>query len=194
MSEKADPFDPERYRQAAQYGADVGAKREFKRISVRKPAKTEWVRASDDPAHQLDVMVFKPGDEMNAERDEIYLVDPSMVEHVADDGFMARVFLTVNRFGDPFLWFVRLPEPDGRINPWSETALAAVADAQAGWIKVKANMRMGGYEINRPGPGVNIPDPTWPDSSMGELLRLGFQGRVIDNAEHVILKHLRGDA
>lgn len=191
---KVDPFDPERFRAAVNYGAEIEVRRQFKRISVRKPGKTEWVMVRDDPAYQLDVLLFKPGEEMSPERDEIYLIDPCVAEIVAEDGFWGRVHLAVNRYGDPFLWWARLPDPDGRSNAWHTTALAAIDDAKRGWIKCKANQRAGAYEVFLPGVSVKLPEPKWPDGTLASLLRLGFEGRLVDHSEHAIIKHLRGDA
>jgi hypothetical protein len=35
-------------------------------------------------------------------------------------------------------------------------------------------------------------EPVWPDRPFNELLKLGFGDRIIDSADHPVLKELRG--
>jgi hypothetical protein len=58
------------------------------------------------------------------------------------------------------------------------------------WVRVKANMSLGAYEIFE--AEASIPDPEWPDVPFQELLRIGFRDRLIDRLDHPVIKRLRG--
>ena len=77
------------------------------------------------------------------------------------------------------------------MNPWHQSATEAVDMAKKGWIRIKANMNLGAYDIFQ--PLVDFADPVWPDKTMAEMVTLAFKGRVITTADHPVLKQLRGE-
>ena len=99
--------------------------------------------------------------------------------------------LTVNRNGTPFLWPVRLPGPDGKLDSWNTSAADAVVLAQSSWVRVAANMDLGAYELYE-APGIDA-EPKWPAEPMAELLTVAFRGKMIDSMDHPVLKRLRGE-
>ena len=58
------------------------------------------------------------------------------------------------------------------------------------WIRMKSNMSLRAYEIFQ--AENSIPDPTWPEQSFGELLRIAFRDRLINTIDHPAVKRLRG--
>jgi hypothetical protein len=58
------------------------------------------------------------------------------------------------------------------------------------WIRVKANMSLGAYEMFE--AASTIPDPTWPELSFQELVEIGFRQRLVNNLDHPVIKRLRG--
>ena len=77
---------------------------------------------------------------------------------------------------------------------WHTTALAAVEIAKEQWIKVKANMGTGSYEVSVISETAKAPEPSWPDYSLSELLKLAFEGMVIDSPDHQVVQQLSGKA
>jgi hypothetical protein len=66
----------------------------------------------------------------------------------------------------------------------------AVELAMERWLRIKANMGLGAYEIFvAEGP---IREPNWPDISYQELIRLAFRDRLITSLDHPVVKRLRG--
>ena len=55
----------------------------------------------------------------------MYLVDPSLWRDLADEIVPHILFTAVNRQGTYFIWPVRLPREDGRMDEWAYSALAA---------------------------------------------------------------------
>ena len=60
------------------------------------------------------------------------------------------------------------------------------------WVRVVSNRSLGAYDINTPKAELN--DPTWPpELSLKEILDIAFEGRIITEWDHPILKALRGE-
>ena len=58
------------------------------------------------------------------------------------------------------------------------------------WISVRANMSLGAYDIYK--GAESLSEPQWPDKSMEDIIKVAFRGRVIENAEHAVIKRLQG--
>jgi hypothetical protein len=90
-----------------------------------------------------------------------------------------------------FLWPVKLPDEDARFNSWNDSAREAVSKAMEAWVRVVANMQVGGYEYQI--AIADLPEPTWPDCSFNEILSIAFKGdRLIDSVDHHLVQRLRG--
>jgi hypothetical protein len=73
-----------------------------------------------------------------------------------------------------------------------ETALTAAALAMERWVRVAADLGLGGYQVFK--AAADLPEPVWPDHSFQELLRVAFKERLINRADHPVLRRLRGEA
>jgi hypothetical protein len=182
-----DPFDPRKLRVAGDIAA-VGAEKILTRLLVRKPNKQEFFRVNPDPEMRLACAIL----DLKEEREGIYLVAPDIIPLLAEDVRQVDLRLCLNRQGVAFLWPVPMPGPDGRSNSWHESAREAAALAEASWIRMVASMSEGAYTVFRAtGP---IPSPEWPELTLRKVLELGFKdGRLIDTADHPILRQLRGE-
>jgi hypothetical protein len=101
------------------------------------------------------------------------------------------MYACINRQGVVFLWPVRLPGADGRQLEWHRSAAEAAEMAMQRWVRVKANMSLGAYEVYE--AAATIPDPVWPtDLTFMQMLTIAFKGRLVDNLGHPVLKRLRG--
>jgi hypothetical protein len=183
-----DPFDPAALRLGQDFAANLGVKKALLTVPVRKPDKSWWVRVHPSEAFRLQTVVV----ELKEER-ETYLVDKSLWSELAAEAtFSPRIlFSAVNRQGVSFLWPVRLPGPDGKIDDWSRTALEAAQMAQKNWVRVTANLSLGSYEVFE--ATAKLPEPNWPELPFKELLRVAFKGKFIDSLDHPILRKLRGE-
>ncbi len=185
-----DPFDPASLRLTQDFSATVGVKKALLTVPVRKPDKSWFVQVHPDPAYRLQTAVV----ELKDDRSEIYLVAPSLwPELAAESTFKPKLLATaVNRQGVLFLWDCNLPRSDGRADEWSRTALQAVEMATKGWVRVVANMSLGGYEVYTASGELGAPE--FPDLQMRELLRIAFQDRFIKDRSHPVLRRLRRSA
>jgi hypothetical protein len=183
-----DPFDPTSLRLSHDATAGLGVQKALLTVPVRKPDKAWFVRVRPGDEHRLETCVV----ELKEER-ETYLVAPALWPVLAGESTFAprALFTAVNRQGVAFLWPVRLPGPDGKIDSWSQSALEAARLAEGHWVRVQANLSLGAYDVfQATGP---LPDPRWPDEPLRDLLKIGFKGRYIEAPDHPVLRKLRGE-
>jgi hypothetical protein len=98
----------------------------------------------------------------------------------------------INRQNVTFLWPIRLPGSDGRIDEWNGSALEGARLAETRWVRVIANMNLGAYEVFE--ATGSIPEPEWPEPEFHALLSIAFKGRFITSTDHPVVQRLRGQA
>jgi hypothetical protein len=183
-----DPFDPASLRLTQDLAAGIGVRKATLSVPARKPDRSWFVRVHPGEDYRLTTAVI----ELKEDR-EVYLVAPNLWPDLATEAtFSPRaLFTAVNRQGVVFLWPVRLPGPDGRVDDWSRTALESAQLAMRGWTRVVANMALGGYEAYQ--ATGRLPEPEWPDLTFRQLLRIAFKDRFINALDHPKLRQLRGE-
>ncbi|MFO0967885.1 MAG: hypothetical protein U0793_20180 [Gemmataceae bacterium] len=156
-------------------------------VPCRKPAKEWFVRCN--PSLRLETCVL----ELKEDR-ETYLVAPPLWQELASESTFGprALYATMNRQGVLFVWPVRLPGPDGKIDDWNRSALEAASMAESRWVRVASNMALGAYDVFE--ATADWPEPDWPALPLNEILRVAFKGRVIDSLDHPVLRRLRGEA
>jgi hypothetical protein len=184
-----DPFDPERLRLSQDFSSDLGVKKALITVPVRKPGKESWIQVHPDLAYRVETAVIELKDDR-----EVYLVDPDLWPNLAAEvTFGPRALFTcIDRQGVIFLWPIRLPGPDGKLNEWHRSAMEAAQLAMGGWVRIVANMSLGGYDVFQ--ATGDLPEPKWPEQSLKELLRIAFKDRFITMLDHPVLQRLRGEA
>jgi hypothetical protein len=122
------------------------------------------------------------------------LVAPSLWSGLADEKTLSpRLLVTaINRQGVLFLWPIRLPGADGRIDDWSRSAIDAADEAKSGWVRITANMSLGAYDIAV--ASGQIAEPSWPDVPFQEIIKIAFRDKMISDWDHPVLRRLRGEA
>jgi len=169
------------------FGATLGVKKALLTVPVRKPSKEWFVRSN--PALRIETCVL----ELKEDR-ETYLVAPALwPELAAESTFGPRaLYAAMNSQGVLFVWPIRLPGSDGKIDDWNRSALEAASMAETAWVRVASNMALGAYDVYT--ASADWPEPDWPALPLNEILRVAFKGRVIDTLNHPTLKRLRGEA
>jgi hypothetical protein len=163
------------------------AKRLLLMLPIRSPNSQDFVRVYPDPNYRLTPAVLIK----LKEGGEYFLVHPTIVNEVdPTEYFHASLFLYVNKQKVPAFWPVRLPDPDGKLNPWHESAGQAVQQAMKAWVRVVANKSLGGYDVLQ--AMAKYSEPEWPQLAFSELLKLAFKDRLIDSLDHPVLLKLRG--
>jgi hypothetical protein len=179
--------DLEALRLSQDFHSSCGVKKALLTIPVRKPAKEWFIRTH--PAMRIETAVVELKDDR-----EVYLVAPALWPELASESTFGprAIFAAMNRQKVFFVWPVRLPGSDGKIDDWNRSALEAATMAESQWVRVASNMALGAYDVYS--ASADWPEPDWPDLPFNELLRVAFKGRVIDTLDHPTLKKLRGEA
>ena len=164
----------------------AGVKKLLTTVPVRKPSRQAYVRVHPGADFRENVAVIELKDDQ-----EFYLLPPSVANDLPGEFMMISLFTAITRQGVVFLWPVPLPAPDGRMIEWHRSLNEAAERAMTSWIRVKANMALGAYEMFEGGP--TIPEPKWPNVTFPELLRIAFKHRLVTDLDHPVVKRLRGE-
>jgi hypothetical protein len=184
--EAPDPWDLSRLKIRQDFATLAGVRRILTTVPVRKPDKTWFVQTH--PEHRLETPVIELKQE-----NETYLVASKLWEELSTEtAFSPRLLvLSISRLGNLFVWPVKLPGPDGKVDTWSQSALQAVQLAQTEWVRVTANINLGAYDVFV--AEGELPPPKWPTMSFQEIIKIGFRGKMIDSMDHPVLQRLRGE-
>lgn len=178
-------FDLEKIKLSQDFSLDLGVKKVLVTVPIKKPDKQWFIRVHPNEEYRISIAVI----ELKEDR-ETYLVDPSLWEELQAEIIPKVILYCINRQGDIFLWPVRLPGIDGKIDEWNRSALEASKYAKDSWCRVTANMSLGAYEVLR---AVNNEiEPKWPEKSFEEIFKIAFRDKFITSLDHIVIKRLRG--
>lgn len=181
-----DGFDPSELRLSQGFADMVGVKRHILNIAVRKPHRQDFIRVHPDPEYREVMAILDDSDEKIA-----YVVHPSICNEIDKDIVPKMVHVAINKQGAVFLWPIRMPDANGRLDAWNTSAFEAAKMAENSWVRVVSNMHSGSYEVYEATSDMEEPD--WPDLSYGEILAIALKDRLIDSLDHHVLKKLRGE-
>lgn len=174
----------EKLRLTQDFAVGLGVKKLLTTVPVRKPGPQDWIRVH--PEHCLHTPVL----ELKEER-EVYLVDPSLRAELGVELKTVALSLAITRSDTLFIWPAKLQGSDGRLDNWSMSALSAVEEAKKHWIRLKANMGLGAYDVFV--ASGDLPEPNWPDMKFETvLLEIAFKDRLIRTMDHPVVHRLRG--
>jgi hypothetical protein len=185
-TDKPDPFDLAGLRLDQSFVETAGVKKLLTTVPVGRPHPQDWIRVHPDPAYRENFATIELKDDR-----EFYILTREIVPELIGEFSLVTFFTTINRQGVVRLWPVKLPDPDGKINEWHRSAREAAECAMGQWVRLKANMSLGAYDIFT-SPGT-IGEPEWPTEPFVELLRTAFRDhRLVDRPDHPLIKRLRG--
>jgi len=180
-----DPFTPTNLRLSQSFVDTAGVKKLLTTIPVRKPSPQEFVRVHPSPEYRENFPII----ELKDEREE-YIVTASLVPELIGEFVIKTLYLAINRQGTLFFWPARLPGPDGKDMNWWKSGREAAQLAMKDWVRVKANMNLGAYDIFKAGSVIS--EPEWPTLGYWELIKIAFRDHLIDRIDHPVIKRLRG--
>ncbi len=183
---EVDPFlDLSALRLDQSYSDGIGVEKVLMMVPVRKPGRQDFVRVHGDESHRLQTNII----EIQEDR-ESYLVAPHLWAALVSELIPVVLYETVNRQGVPGVWPVRLPGPDGKENMWHRSAHDAASLAMRKWTRVTSNMSLKAYEAHV-ATGV-LPEPSFPNITFGEILKIAFRDRFITSLDHPVVARLTG--
>jgi hypothetical protein len=183
-----DPWDIDNIRLKPEDVEDIDVEKVLLTVPHDKPNRTWFVRAHPDPAYRVQTKWIDLGNR------EQYLVAPNLWPELATETVLRAVLLVtaISRQNIVFLWPMPLATADGRNKEWSRTGMEAIERATKRWVRVQANMALGGYEVME--AKASISEPVWPKKTLRELMDLSFGQYRIDTLDHPIIRQLRGEA
>lgn len=156
-----------------------------KGADLKKPGKTVFFRIH--PTHEIRLSGFL------GEARDLYFVMPELAGAPELTNLVApyRLCRAIDLYGVEFVAWRREPDPLNA-NPWHQTLLELFEEAKGNWVRIGADMRQGfyrGYRANSQGTPA-----AWSDRPFDELLEEALAGKLIDSADHPVLKALRGES
>jgi hypothetical protein len=182
----SDPFDLASLRLSQDFEDTVGVKKLLRTIPTRKPNTQDFVRTHPSEDYRLLARCVDLKDDR-----ELFLVRPEVAHELVGETVVKTLFTAINRQGVLFVWPVSVPALDAKQLEWWRSMREAAEFAMHSWVRVKANMDLGAYEIFE--AGSLMADPVWPEISFQEILRIAFRDRIIDRIDHPVVKRLRGE-
>ncbi len=183
---QSDSFDLSRLRLSQDFAGMIGVKKAIITVPVRRPHRQWFVRVHPDESWRLETAVLEVADER-----ETYLVEPALWPDLAGEIIPKVLFGAINRQGVFFIWPIRLPGADGRLDEWNRSALEAAQIAMDRWVRVAANRALGAYDVFE--ARADFPELEWPEIGFKALLEVAFKDRFIRTPDHPVIRSLRGE-
>lgn len=173
------PFDPKKLRIGQCFGEGQDVHSVLVSVLVRKPHRQEFFRTYPDPEMALEVATL----EFKQDRQN-FIVAPELAPYLPGEAVAKLLIPARSNHGALFLWPIRLPDEQGRLDEWNSVALEASARAMTKRVPVMANTGPGTYDVLE--AMALFPDPNWPECTLQHLLEIGCKGRVSDTMEHPV--------
>lgn len=180
-----DATDLKSLRLPANYGATLGVKKLLTSVHVGKPRKPQFFRTHTDEVMTFPAMILE-----NKEARESYVVVPEVAQEITELVRPVLLHAAIDRQNNIFLIPVQLPGEDGIRNPWHESLAQAVEHAKLKWLRISANMSVGGYDVYE--AAALLSEPEWSEHSIDELVQVAFRGKIITSMNHPVVQSLLG--
>lgn len=184
-----DPFDLDALRAAPDLD-DIAVEKILTTVPVKRPGRDQFFRVHSGSEFTLDTYVLEHESDMDH---TTYLVAPSLWPQLADHLRKVRLFTAIDKRGNVFLWPAKLPTADGNASArsWQQSALHAAEQAKTLWVKIQGNKPIGAYDIIV--AKGDLGDPSWPDHSLQELIKIAFRDRFIESLDHPVVREINGE-
>jgi hypothetical protein len=183
-----DPFDLTAHRVNPSAYNETGKVTRIQQILAGRPGQQSFFRVHPDPTYR---MAFAMVDMKDGADREDYIVVRDLVPLLPGEYIYKMLYTTIDRQGVIRIWPVRIQGEDDRRSLWYQSAHEAAERATTKWVRIKANMSGGFYDISV--SEAELPEPDWSQvAPFKDLLHRAYRDRVIDSLEHPVLKRLRG--
>ena len=158
------------------------------KIGVGRPSTSKFFTVHADPEFTITTNLLCVKDDGS-----YYLPIRTLWDELSDEPLLQvrQLVPTVTPGGELMLWPLRLPDQDGRLDSWSESALEIAEYAKTRWVRLRPNHSAFRYDCFE--AQGDLPAPKWPDLSFEEMMKLAFRDRRITSLDHPVLRRLRGE-
>jgi len=150
---------------------------------VSRPSNTKFFRTDEE----LSGIVYMLDVDYDGDR-SIYLVLPVVADQLKNETAIKRkrAVLCATRDKGLHVWPISADGTD----TWTQSANQATELAKSQWVRVTSSLSLGEYQ-SVIAEGISE-EPNWPNESFIDTLKRAFDGRVIDNLNHPVIRQLRG--
>lgn len=178
-------FDLAALRLPTNYGATLGVKKLMNIVTVGRTKKPVFFRTHAAEDMTVNVMLLELKDTR-----ETYVVMPNVALELSDLVRPVQLYTVIDRQNNISLIPVPLPGEDGTRNQWHESLAQAVELAKEKWLRISANMAVGGYDVYV--AEGKLPEPEWPSHTINEIVQVAFRGKIITSLDHPVVQTLLG--
>jgi hypothetical protein len=183
--ELSEEFDLEGLRLNKNFTETAGVKKLLTTVPVRMPNPQDFVRVHPGADYRADFAMI----ELKEEREEYIVRGRDLIGELTGEIRPKTLFTAISRQGVVFLWPVPLPV-EGKQMEWHRSRREAAELGMKQWVRVKSNLSLGAYEIMVAASA--MAEPTWPEVTFPELIKIAFRDRLISTIDHPVIKRLRG--
>jgi len=97
----------------------------------------------------------------------------------------------ITREGVLHLWPVRHVRAGESVDSWTRSAMKTVDEYCDRWIRIEANPAARSYEAYSPGAIWDAPE--FPEKGYMWMVETAFEGKIISDSDHPVLRKLRGE-
>ena len=193
-NEPIDPFDIDnvRYAEAEYTHGDVDADKHVNAIRVRKPVSNkEWFQVHPSQDYQMSAALYERETPESTKPEQWFV--PKPLRYLFNPRAITPVMfrLAVTSLDVPFLWPVKRPRAGMRDSKNYYDVLDEIVEAaEINWVMIEWNNASRVYD-HWTAPD-DLGDPKFPEMSMLDLLRLGFNGRALDRRDHPVILEQQG--
>jgi hypothetical protein len=151
---------------------------------LKKPGQRVFFQAHPDPQYRLSNLPVLEDQERRLFYLQIGYQPPEDIRRFIH---YMHIVTCITPRGSVFLWPIK-----SSTNDWQSSALRAAREAQDNWIRIHPKMDVGAYGIEAAPQELSSVAPAWPDTSFEEMINRTFEGRIIDDDNHPVIRELRG--
>jgi hypothetical protein len=160
-----------------------GAKAKLVRFPLRKPGSRDFFRVHLDPDYRIELPVIE-----DSERQLYFFQNTFQPSHEIHRFVKPVTILTCTTLkAATFLWPIKHSH-----NDWYSSAIEIGKTAIEKWVRVIPRMDAGSYAVEMGPSELDSVEPSWPQMSFEDLLNNAFEGRIIDNDNHGVVRELTG--
>lgn len=122
-------------------------------------------------------------------KSEFYIVDPQAVPELQGEIVPRLLVPVITRDNRLYVWPLRVSVGDRKLDQAASSSLAAMQTAKTQWIR----LHWQGHSFAPFVAKKELAEPEWPETTFERMVEIAFEGRVITNPDHPVVKALLGE-
>ena len=147
----------------------------------------------DEDAYWSPELCFVEVPIKGAQRMQLHLIEEALAVAHLPSGKIKRCRLALGTKPHDVFFLGEIPTRN-EDNSWNAGALKAAELAKTKWVQASSRREEGvdGYKIDMAKDADAFPEPKWPTQSLDELIKITFEGRIIEDEDHPGMLRLLG--